>query len=172
MSNELEAEIARLRAEVESLKAQRNSALKRAKLYFRKWKGLVQEGEAAPTTLKLVTTQLQKDLDTHSKVDDFSGSEDLLVWSSLSRYIERLLASVPKLQKEALLKISTNPDRPLKPREVLDTMIGWLKSQVEYKKESRNDISYGWGDRDDDNRLYGEQEAYENALKELQRLRG
>lgn len=170
MSAELEAEIARLRAEVKTLTAQRNSAHRKAKHYFRKWKRLVQEQEAAPTILKLMVGRLQKDLDIYSKADEFS-EKDLLVWRSVAFYLERLLGSVPKLQEEALLKISTSPDRPLKPQNVIETMARWLKSQVEYKKQSRNDISYGWGDCDADDRLHGEQEAYKEALNELQRLR-
>ena len=170
MSAELEAEIARLRAEVKTLTAQRNSGHRKAKHYFRKWKSLVQEQEAAPTTLKLMVGRLQKDLDIYSKADEFS-EKDLLVWRSLALYLERLLGSVPKLQEEALLKISTSPDRPLKPQNVIETMARWLKSQVEYKKQSRNDISYGWGDSSDEDELFGEQEAYKEALNELQRLR-
>lgn len=150
MSAELEAEIARLRAEVKTLTEQRNSAHKRAKHYFRKWKSLVQEQEAAPTTLKLVTTRLQRDLDIYSKADD--SEKDLLVWRSFALYIERLLASIPKLHEEALLGISTTPDRPLKPQNVVETMALWLKSQIQNKQESRNDVSYGWGDSSDEDR--------------------
>ncbi len=170
MSSELEAENARLRTEVETLTAQRNSAQKRAKRYFRKWKELVQEQEAAPTTLKLVVDRLRSDHKYHLKVGDFPGTEEALMRSSLALYIEGLLTSVPKLQREALLKLSTSTDRPPKPQDVVDTMIRWLESQVEYKKESRNDVSYGWGQDGDDDRLRGEQEAYEYALGELKRL--
>ena len=43
MPTELEAENARLKFEVETLTAQRNSAQKKAKLYHRKWKNLIQD---------------------------------------------------------------------------------------------------------------------------------
>ncbi len=172
MPSELEAELARLRAEVETLTSQRNSAQKKAKLYHRKWKRLVQEGEAAPSVLKMVVDSLRSDHKLYIKVDDFSGTEEALMRSSIALYIERLLSWIPKFQKEAHLKISTAHNRPPKPREVLDIMVGWLARQVEYKKESRNDISYGWGEDGDDNRLRGEQEAYERALVELKRLQG
>lgn len=168
MSTELEAENAKLRFEVETLKAQRNSAQKKAKLYHRKWKGLVQEREMTPTTLKILVDRLQEDRKLYAKADGSSGTEDALVWSSVALYVERLLGLIPTFQKEAHLKISTAPNRQPKPREVLDIMVGWLESQIGYKKESRNDISYGDGE---DDRLHREQEAYERALNELTRLR-
>lgn len=172
MPSELEAELARLRTEVETLTAQRNSAQKKAKTYHRKWKRLVQEGESTPSVLKMMADRLRSDHKLYVKVDDFSGTEEALMWSSLAHYVEKLLVWIPKLQKEALLKISTAPNRPPKPREVLDIMVGWLESQIQHTKESRNDLSYGWGQDGDDDRLHGKQEAYERALGQLKRLQG
>ena len=170
---QLEAENARLRAEVEALTAQRNSAHRRAKRYHRKWKTLIQEQEAAPTALKLLTTRLQADFGGYTKSSAGCDCEEALVRRSIALYLERLLAYLPKCQEEAAQKRAITPaDRPRKPQGVIEAMDKWLKSQVEYKKQSRNDVSYGWGDGGDDDRLMGAQGAYEEAFQELKRLQG
>jgi hypothetical protein len=170
---EIEAENARLRFEVEVLTAQRNSAHRRAKRYHRKWKTLIQEQEAAPTALKLLTTRLQADFGGYTKSSAECDCEEALVRRSIALYLERLLAYLPKCQEEAVQGMTTPADRPRKPQGVIEAIGKWLKSQVEYKKQSRNDVSYGWGDGgDDDDRLMGAQGAYEEAFQELKRLRG
>jgi hypothetical protein len=170
MSTELEAENARLRAELEAVTKQRNSAHRKAKSYFRKWKRLSQEQDAAPTALDMVRKHLAAVLDRcRRSVKDAFRQEDV-DWSQAQVFVlESFQSVIPQYIQRAAP--TPKPPKPPKRRDPADEMQEWLKSQVEYKKQSRNDVSYGWGDCDDDDRLYGEQEAYENALNELQRFR-
>lgn len=97
---EMHAENARLRAELEQVKAQRASAHRKAKFYRGKWKHLSREVDQAPTVLMALQHHLTREIQeeerfhlTRSQEEAWQHDVVLTRLRSLETVISKLLAA-------------------------------------------------------------------------------